>query len=345
MRVAKGLVVVAVAAAIGVVSLWQFGCDKHPTKPDPSEPKDYPVYFCNQVNSTLWIFHPLTRKLDSMVVPFEGEMRSVTVSADGRLLYFFQMERVLVLTADSLRLVAELPYGGQVAISPDNYLLAIMGSDFNILRTTDWTVVYADTTGLYEGVFTKDSRTFYASESDSSWLFWVTTLDSTPTTHHKKFPTPVTHMIPTPDSNKLLLCLLWHFLSYDIARDSVLFDITVWPGLGYLGMTPDGRYGFFGNPSTPFGELGTTDLYVFDVRANRICDTMHIDHILDSLQVWAAGVGEMVVTPDNRWLVAIDAPLGPHVLILYDLFKREAVYLHDFGANHWFGNITVQQMR
>jgi len=329
------------------------GCDKRPTKPEPPppQPKDYPVYFYNNWDSIILVFHPPTQKIDSIEAPIEGVMRGITVSADGQLLYLSQGERVLVLTADSLRLVTELPYSAWwgTAVSPDYHLLAIMGDDFYILRSTDWSVVFSDTVRLHDGIFSSDSRTFYAGGVEGgesyNYVFWLRPRDSNSTLNHYELTGPPGPVIPTPDNTRLLAYVLHRFVVYDICLDSVVHETIVWPGTGQLGMTLDGKYGFFSNPSTPFGELGSNDLYVFDVRASRICDTFHIDDLLDSLQVITMGVGQMVVTPDGRWLVALDAPFGPHVLILYDLSRGEAVYLHDFGLNYDLGGISVQQMK
>ena len=348
MRIAQGLMIGAVAGAIGVACLWQFGCDDKPTEPKPPvEPKDYPVYFYNEWNSILFVFHPSTRKLDSIVIDFDDHDRGVTVSADGRLLYFSQNDRLSVLTADSLRLVVELPYGGPTAISPDGYLLAIMGQDFYVLRTTDWEVVFSDTTRLNKGVFSSDSKILYVGRVDDGEFFncisWLRPLDSSPALSCYALPGPPLKIAPMSHDTRLLAYLLHRFVVYDTLLDSILFEAGIWPGQGSLAMTPNGRHAFFSNPTTTHGEPGTNDVYVFDTRANRVCDTFHIDEMIDSLGILMPGVGNMVVTPDNRWLVAHDSGFGPNVLILYDLTLGEAVYMHDFGNNHWFMNLSVQQ--
>ena len=137
MRIAQGLLVVVAALAVGVVGVWQLGCEDKPTEPrPPSEPKDYPVYLYSNFNSTLWVFHPSTQEFDSTIIPFGDVIRDVTVSADGELLYFSQGDRVFVYTADSLRFVTELPYGARRGTAgfmlllyfPKNgYLLEILG--------------------------------------------------------------------------------------------------------------------------------------------------------------------------------------------------------------------------
>jgi hypothetical protein len=348
MRIAQGFLIGATAAVVGTIGLWQSGCNDKPTEPRPSAQTDYPVYLYNNSSSTLWVFHPTTREFDSAIIPFDDVIRDVTVSADGELLYFSQGDRVFVYTADSLRLVTVLPYSAWrgTAVSPDDYLLAIMGDDSYIVRTTDWSVVFSDTLSLHDGVFSSDSRTLYAGEiNDVSAFYWVKPLEQNPELQRKGFYGSVVQVEPTPREDRLIFKLYRHLLSYDMVGDSILYDVFFLPGQGRLALTPNGRYAFFSNPSTQHMEPGTTDLFVFDVRANSICDTIHIKDILDSLGIYTPGVGRMVVTPDNRWLVAVGASGWTSLLILYDLSRREAVYLRDFGANCEFLIMSLQHRR
>ena len=263
MRIVQGLLVGAVA--VSLAALWLFGCDDNPTKPKPpSGPKDYPVYFYNEWDSILFAFHPTTRELDSLVIDFPDHDRGVTVSADGRLLYFSQDEAVSVVTTDSLHLVEELPYGGPAAISPDDGLLAIMGQDFYILRTTDWSVVFSDTARLHYGVFSSDSRIFYVGRVDDGEFFncitWLRPLDLNPLLGCYAVPGIPLKILPMSHDSRLLAYLLHRFVVYDTLLDSILFEADIWPGQGSLAMTPDGQFAFFSNPTTPQGEPGTRAL-------------------------------------------------------------------------------------
>jgi hypothetical protein len=349
MRIAKGLLIGVVVAAIGVTCFWQFGCDKHPTKPEPPELKDYPVYFCNTLSPTLWAFHPTTRELDSIVLPFSGEVRGVTVSADGRLFYFSQSDRVLVYTSDSLRLVMDLQHSARwgTAVSSDDALLAIMGDSLFILRTSDWSEVHSDTLQVISGVFSSDSRTFYAAYGQSGELFncvlWTNPLDSAPFLNCLNMPEPLLRVFPTSDNTKLVASLIFRFVVFDLSQDSIIYETVA--GAGGLALTPDGQYAFFSTPGTPLEVPGTTDLYMFDVGTNQMCDTIKIDYLLDSLNIYTPGIGEMSITPDSRWLVGIGAPFQRYTLFLYDLKSRKAAFAYQFGANTDLTAPCVQRNR
>ena len=151
-------------------------------------------------------------------------------------------------------------------------------------------------------------------------------------------------VFPTPDESKLILYARYHFMVHDIAGDSLLYHYAFGPGAGYLAITPNGRYAFFTNPSTPIEEQGATYDTVFDIEANNVVGNMETDQFLDTLVRLYFGVGPMVVTPDNRWLVAHNGPF-PSQLLLFDLEKMEMVDFHHYGDNHCFTGLTVQQWR
>jgi hypothetical protein len=233
-------------------------------------------------------------------------------------------------------------------VSPDNTILAIMRDGLNILCTSDYAVIYSDTTWVKHGIFSHDSRTFYATFDNPREHpfvpYQVDLFDSVQSPFPSQFQTNVHWVIPTPDGAKLLLYLTFYFSAYDIDRDTVVFNKGFWPAKGNLGMTLDGKYAFFSNPSTPFYEPGTTDLYVFDIEANQIADTIVIDDFLDSIGARATyGVGRMAFTPDGRWMIAHNAQ-EPFELYLFDLQKMALVDFHRF-SNNWFSNISVQQMK
>jgi len=138
-----------------------FGCDYGPTKPKPSD--DYPVYFADPEGGTqLFAFYPASRRIDSVIVHYDAH-EGLTVSADGSLLYLAGRGEIRVVRTDSFSLVTTLPYepDGPVAVSPDGELIAVCGDDLHILRTSDYSVVYLDTTFVGTGRFSSDSKVFY----------------------------------------------------------------------------------------------------------------------------------------------------------------------------------------
>jgi hypothetical protein len=253
----------------------------------------------------------------------------------------------VLLNAKSLSFIRELPYTARwgTMVSPDHRLVAIIGDGLTILRTSDFTEVFVDTVKTRDGVFTADSRTFYAHGRDRGDLYWVTPLPCNPVLNYRELQSGVMYISPLRDGHRLVLYLYNYFVMYDIVADSNIFVQPLWPGNSNLGVTLDEKYAFFSNTSTPFGDLGTTDLYVFDIEANQICDTIVIDDFMDSTGATIAyGVGRMVFTPDGRWMVAHNAQ-EPVQLLLFDLENHSVIDFRRFGNNYWFGNISVQLIR
>ena len=146
------------AVTVLLLALAFIACDdKKPTEPDlPPEPKDYPVYFYDgRLNEGNWyyVYHPLTNEIDSVHLPYSFWP---VVSADGSLMYIRDAARndMAVVVTDSFAVVDRLPYGMPIDVSPDSQLIAVQRSGLYILRTSDYSVVFHDST-LLGGCFSK----------------------------------------------------------------------------------------------------------------------------------------------------------------------------------------------
>lgn len=341
----RGLVkrVSAVVAAIAVFGL--LSCDDNSVASKPSQPKDYPIYFWNHAGpGPFYEYHPSTRTLDSTELNYDL-FRWLGVSADGRTFFFSHDDRVSVVDGDSLSLITELPYAGigPVVASPDGQVLALIGSDFWLLDAHDYTVLYEDTAELRGGSFLHGSRLF-VGEGDRH-IHIVNVKDSTVAVREVGQSEPFSwDMAITPDGRKLIQYLRRGFRVFDLWGDSTLFEEWFYPGEGFLAMTPNGRYAFYSNPSTPFGAIGVRSFKVFDIRANRILMEVETDSFVAAQGYppgFGFGVGRMVVTPDGRWLYAHDFWPGTQFL-LFDIKTMRLVDFHHFGDNYWFMNPAVQ---
>ena len=346
--------------AVLALVVYLVSCDDNPTKPQPvpDEPRDYPIYFCDLgkvADYKLLVYYPISRRIDSMDIPWEP-LVGITVSADGKLLYLALQQSVVVVDTDSLSLVVELPYGpdSPVAVSPDNQLVAITGSDLYILRTTDYQVIFHDTARTVRGWFSSDSKTFYCtaaggSEHPSS-AYKLDLADSAFSITKRLFSDGgVMQIVPTVDESRWLLYLiagtyLYAFEVYDVLADSIVFAQGLSPGVGKIAIMPNGKYAFYGNPgSILMGPPAPSEFTVFDIKNNRIDEVVNTEAFIDSLTPYYFPVGSMVVTPDNRWLIAQDA-VPPHSVLLYDIENRELVDYHTLGlSNVELGNLTVQK--
>jgi DNA-binding beta-propeller fold protein YncE len=348
------------AASLALIAAWIIisACDDKPTKPVPLV--DYPVYFSNpELTPKLFIYHPVTRQVDSTIIPWRAR-EGVTVSADGKRLYLGQRTSVVVVDTDSLSLIAELPYEPDrpVAVSPDNKYIAITGDDLYILRTTDYSMVFSDTDVTQNGYFSYDSKSFYCaagwSPGNLAHVYKVDLSDSLfPVTRRLFADGGVTYIVPSIDESKWFLYL--HFATfgsvfevYDVLRDSIIFRETLVPGYGRIAITPDGKYVFYTNACRDGATILPSELAftIFDVEANRV-ERVVADDDFFSGNTWFAPPYDLAVTPDGRWLAMMGGcSIGLGVLYLYDIPKGQLVHREDFGGNRFvFTNVSAQNAR
>ena len=357
MRYASTKAVILIAA--GTLGLWLYfvGCDDNgPVEPKPLT--DYPVYFCApDFSPELFVYHPVTRQVDSIDIPWEPK-EGITVSADGKRLYLAQRNSVVVVDTDSLSLIKELPYEPDrpVAVSPDNQLLAITGDDLFILRTSDYQVIFSDTDRTANGRFSSDSKSFYCaagwSPDSRGVVYKVDLTDSLfPVTRQPFADGGVVHVIPSMDESKWFLYLTvqtWisAFVVYDVFKDSIIFREVLTPGYGHIAISPDGKHAFYTNPGRSSTDpLAPPAFTVFDIVSNAI-DTVVSDIDFFSDSTWVAHPNWLAVTPDSRWLAILGGSLALRVLYLYDIQKGQLVHREDWGGSgHVFSNISVQNAK
>lgn len=352
----KRIGVVATTMVIMTAAYLLLGsCDSNPTGPKPEEElKDYRVWFFDvgEVGRVkVYAYHPTTHCIDTFGID-PGVKGVMTASADGSLLYFCGGigGETHVRETDSLNLVTILPYGLVSAVSLDGEYVCAHGSDgLRILRTTDYSVVYHDTILTRHAWFSADSRTLTAV---SDYILQVTFTDTDTAVERRSSdlfdPRVVMQIVPTPDGTKWLIYAtypaFWTYVFhvYDVALDSIVFSELQSPGGGTISITPDGRYAFYGNPGTMSpGPPRDTSFTVFDIEANAIDRVVPIQRRINGIEIeYPYLVGDMVVTPDGRWLVMNDK--GPGI-VLYDIENREWADFHFFGWNNvYLTQLTVQ---
>ena len=305
---------------------------------EPVEPKDYPFYTANlNPTSQLFVFHPISNKVDSVEIPGYA-YPGLTVSADGKLLYIAQGTSVVVVETDSFNYVTELMYPQEypVEVSPDNRLIALTGDDLYVLRTSDYSLVFSDTSETIYGNFSSDSRDFYCSSrisQDSAYLVYNVDLSDSlfPITRKSFAGRSVVHVVPSIDETKWFLysnVALWTsaFEVYDAINDTIIFTDILVPGSGSIAMTPDGRYVFYTSP----GGTGTdpppdNSFTIFDVGANQI-DTIIKDRDFFSDSGWVRPPSIVSVSPDGKWLGMLGGQGIYGSFYLYDIEKKKLVY-------------------
>ncbi|MBN1211104.1 MAG: hypothetical protein JXA92_00875 [candidate division Zixibacteria bacterium] len=329
--------------------LW--GCDDD--KPNgPVEPKDYPVYFCDPVGSPpeLFTFYPIARRVDS--IDLNWLPVTVMLSADGKILYFNNEDSYLAVNAADMSVIAELP-GYVWGVSSDNRFIAVSNNGVKILRTSDYSVFFEDSTvTAHSGVFTCDGKRYYSSTSNR--VYRVDLSDSNHSVTQFEFTDGgVVQVIPSIDETKLFLYIgirtwLSAFEVYDILEDSIIFRDYLVPGYGHMAISPNGKYVFYTNP----GRSGTDPSHlfgfiIFDVEANQI-DRVVVDTNFFTGPNWGAPPGLPVVTPDSRWLVMLGGILNYGILYLYDIQTGELVHREDwggYGAHLFTPSLAVQYIK
>ena len=309
-------VAITVVAGLAVIGAWLYlaGCDNDsPTGPVP--PKDYPVYFTDINDTTSFIYTPATGTIDSFHLPFKVDFRrdGMRSTADGRQLYVSTRDSTMVLDLATGELSMFSSDGArEVAFSADGQLMAIQGDELSIVRTSDQSLVYFDTSATSWGVFSANSQSFYAV---SNYAAYKVSLDSSFAVTRKSFGT-LYRILPSIDECKWFLIvgggIGYCFGVYDPVADSVVFWDSCSPGFGDMALTPDNRYLFFAKPTDCRDMFPDwiPSIVAFDVENNRIHTEINPIGFYfyngDSISV-DLDIADLQITPDGRWLVGIEA--------------------------------------
>jgi WD40 repeat protein len=308
----------------------------------PSGPRDYTVYLANLASGNILAYQPTTGDVDSFIVGMPLRMQ-FPASADGRRLYLGR-DSVVAFDVSTHAQTAVWPtFRWGVAVSPDNRVVAVSGGGTTVLRTSDYTVTFHDTTTLGGLAFSADSRTLYGVFVEHSLYdgqVYRARLDVDSVLPPKKFPNRyVAEVLPSPDGTKWFLnsmryVFTWAFTVYSVADDAVIFDTLFSPGMGSISMTPDGRYVFFTNPGNLIGwgdePPSPCNIAVYDVAENRVCKVISATgkYGSDTADAWMP-VGRMSITPDGRWLVTTSTWSGRVAVV--DISQLEIVRRDKFG--------------
>ena len=220
----------------------------------------------------------------------------MTVSSDGTIPYVVaKNDTIMVVDLDTKTIITKLPYEakGGVAVSPDGQLVAILGDDLYILNTSDYSLVFHDTSEVQSGVFSSDSKSFYCTADETgtgSCHAYKVDLDNDFFVTRKWFADGmVVGIILSVDQEKWFLYLrcgefCYFFEAYDAETNSIIFSEFITPGTGYMALTPDGKYLFYTNPGTLlFGLPPLSSFTAFDVEANDIYQVISTAGIPDCM--------------------------------------------------------------
>jgi hypothetical protein len=330
------------------------GCDDdNPTGPSDGELKDYVFYFTgydgNDAGSepTYYRYYSAQQKVDtvgSLGDRFGYGLRAV--SADGERLYFNHEGAIHVVNSSTFETITVLDYSGDVVVSPDNQLIAVIGYDIWILSVPDYSVVFHDTADARArgSAFSTNSQRFYCGSGTSGPSVYVVDLEAEePQLEERPLPYPelqLQKIIPSVDETKWFLYRrirhdLFAFEVYDVGMDSLVFSLVFAPGYGDMAMTPDGRYVFITNP----GELNSDIprdpwIYVFDVAANAFASDIPVIGTGDQL----FAPDQLALSPDGLRLVAAAMQGHGSRFSVVGVSSREQIETYYLGQ---VGNNTV----
>ncbi len=345
----KNWFLAGVAAAVLLALMISCGDDK-PTGPGTAT--DYAVYFWDGAH-TNWYYEywPEANQIDSFYIPIISR-RGIKVSADGKRLYLAGTDAVDVVDLNTRELTMELPYQGGLIVSPDNRRIAIVGENIDILRTSDYSVVYHDTTNTGSGTFSTDGRHLYCiSQAGGRDIWAVRKIDVYQgRVEEERIFTDgwLDQLAPSLDETKWFIYFFMGqcfsaFAVYDVHSDSLIYFVPLWPGLGELAVAPDGRTVYYTNPG-PIFDIGCcrapSAIYAYDIASNTSREISTLGVVPPPLDRWLP-MGELAITPDNKYLVSAHYG-GFEYLITLDISRERFIKYVDIGQPRLIYSLTCQ---
>ncbi|MEW6051815.1 MAG: hypothetical protein AB1644_12250 [Candidatus Zixiibacteriota bacterium] len=316
---------VAVFWLLLALCLLPLTCSDHGTDPPP-EPVDYVAYITDEFDTRhVYGYHVESGLIDTIWTGADARW-GIYVSPDGKRLYLASDAGVSVFDLGLDMVVHTIESHGTrgAALSPDGQFLAVCASDFQIVRTVDFSVAYSDTFELSAGSFTDDGRAFFGASGSVSGVYCVsfdgedTVIAAVPTA--AGLLKEVTRSCG--DSLFYLNLTTGSFSSQLIAldpdTDSALYVEDVVPGHGDLQMTPTGDMLFYTSPGTAlFGPPTPRAFFVLDVpnltRVATVSTTGLINQNGDTVRYF--NPSSLAITPDGRRLVVISGLTNAHFLV------------------------------
>jgi len=314
--------------------------------------QDYLIYFADgAIPYNYHVFHTLTHSLDTLSLPARA-IWSIRISPDGSTLYIPQVSSVAVVDVITRSVLTELPYERMdyAAVSADGRYLAILDQEIYVLRTSDYSVVYHDTTNGSHPKFSPGGDTLFCPAGDGYVTpFYALVVDLSvdpPDTAHYSFPGgTVSRIVPSIDGRLWYLFVRFAtrgyiFEVYDVAADSVIFYDTLPDIGGRIVPTPDGNRVYYSHPGSILSLPPPPLLSVYNVATNRRearIDTYAVDQAGDPMPFW---VWEMIVTPDNRSVICtyLEGLAGLLIIDNATLTVRDYVPLHPINVR----SLTIQ---
>ncbi|MCX6829464.1 MAG: hypothetical protein NT002_09320 [candidate division Zixibacteria bacterium] len=321
-------------------------CDDNPIKTEP-EVSDYDIYFRDFNYGKFYVFNTKAMALvDTFELPYPGA--EPQVSADGRYL-FIPHEKVAVVDVKTKELVTELDASGdRVEISPDNRFIAVLGDSLAIFDAVSFTKVFTDTINPLYGHFTHNSGRFYCTIYPPLLGYQLYRLDLStepPLAEIIGYPGhfPGFAVVSRDESHIYLIAgnPIMYFEIYNRLTDSLEFSHRLQTWIAYITISPDGKYVIYDEGErfvTTEDPLSPRTISVYDVAAQRMKTVIPTFGVVaDYMEGIPAG--NLIVTPDCRWLVA-----GGGGLVLVDLQKMQTMKIITLPYTA-IGHVSCRQIK
>jgi len=318
------------------------------TGPNP-DPADYVVYFSDGTSDRDYFsYHPQTGVLDSFKLPHYTYC-SLQASADGKRLYVGTTESVEVIDLASLESIASWPHDAcGLAVSHNNQYVATLSEGLRVYETSGHTMVYEDTTfEEFWCCYSSDDRYLYLWGGYDPFHVRILEVSDGYRDTVREFGSEVSllWMVPSVDNRKWFLMRQDRYNSrfevYDVATDSIIFREYLMRGGVDIEVSPDGKYAFY----TEMGDLttssGPSHFTIYDVDRNRISRLVSTVGILDGLNPSYWPLGEIVITPDSRWLIA-GRSVGDPSFIRFNITTMEIDHYVQLTDNDLILGLTCQ---
>ena len=345
----KRLIAIMGALLVTIMLLYALACNDKPTEPPPPEPeKDYVVWFYDaNTQGGVYGVHTLTGGIDSFTVPINPHY-GLDVSADGTRLYVGDGNSTYAIDLVNRYQTSAIPYPAPhgICVSSDGSLIALLGNDLYILSTTDYSLLFHDTSRVTDACFTSNGNVMYGVTDPVG----IMRVDADAGFSVTRLPAPRSgtyQVVPSRDESKLYYYSIitdcyYRIDGFDLAGDSMSFGTNVSPGWGMLDITKDGRYLVYTNSGwwltycwTPPMELTFVDIDA-DSIVRRVSTTGFVDGT--SPQYWSAA--NFTLTPDGRWLVAADWRDSRLIMLNLTSFKVERYF--ELGTSRLIRRLRTQ---
>lgn len=310
-------------AVVVILLIFSFflSCDDNPVAPKEEPPIDYATYAFDSTNNLYYEYHPLTGVLDTFTCE-DYPIWDMEASADGKYLFVAAADYVAKVDLNTKLTVATLPYQAEygLAISPDNnYIALAMGPGLIIARVSDLSVEHEDIVLDYRSLsFSADSKKLYGCY-DTSHTVAIVNLENIFSVTTIELPVSAMRIVkPSLDETKLFL--IWQysksnnvFAVYDVALDSVIFREWLYGGYVDLKVAPDGKYMYYTEAGNYVDIPGSNYFTIYDIDKKRIYK-ISTAGIEDGINPIYMAIYPMCLTPDNKWLVIGESPVGKSFL-------------------------------